>query len=78
MLNLILGVGISSAWKVIRTGTSVKLDLGPSIHLTEVGLLVVLLLLLIIVPAKNYHFNQPLGIFLILLYFIIMTYALLL
>ncbi|KAK4513095.1 DNA polymerase delta small subunit Cdc1 [Mucor velutinosus] len=61
LLNMVLGVGISSLYQFWRTGASYKLDIAPTIIISSAGLLTVLMSTLIAVSINGYRITKQLG-----------------
>ncbi|ORX50135.1 hypothetical protein DM01DRAFT_1337810 [Hesseltinella vesiculosa] len=70
LLNMVLGVGISSAYQTILTGAPYKLDIAPTILVSSCGLIVVLLSTLIVVNLNGYCMNKELGWWMISVYIV--------
>ncbi|KAI8065576.1 Sodium/calcium exchanger protein-domain-containing protein [Gongronella butleri] len=70
LLNMVLGVGISSAYQTLSTGQPYKLDIAPTILVSSGGLIVVLLSTLIVVNLNGYYMNKELGWWMISVYIV--------
>ncbi|KAI8364672.1 Sodium/calcium exchanger protein-domain-containing protein [Radiomyces spectabilis] len=73
LLNMVLGVGISSTYQTWTTGQSYTLDIAPTILVSCSGLIVVLISTLVVVSSNNYHINGSLGWWMIFVYFVCCT-----
>ncbi|KAI9313691.1 Sodium/calcium exchanger protein-domain-containing protein [Dichotomocladium elegans] len=70
LLNMVLGVGISSTYQIFKTGKPYQLDIAPTILVSAAGLITVLLSTLIMVNLNGYFINQYLGYWMISVYII--------
>ncbi|KAI9306990.1 hypothetical protein BJ944DRAFT_238252 [Cunninghamella echinulata] len=61
LLNMVLGVGISSTYQTLISGEPYKLDIAPTILVSSGGLITVLLSTLIVVNLNGYRINKELG-----------------
>ncbi|KAI7880523.1 hypothetical protein K492DRAFT_237219 [Lichtheimia hyalospora FSU 10163] len=68
LLNMVLGVGISSTYQALKTGVPYKLDIAPSILVSSAGLIIVLLSTLVVVNLNGYCINKELGWWMIIVY----------
>ncbi|KAG2195014.1 Sodium/calcium exchanger protein-domain-containing protein [Mucor mucedo] len=68
LLNMVLGVGISSTYQTWITGKPYELDIAPTILISSAGLITVLLSTLIVVNINGYHINKELGWWMIIVY----------
>ncbi|CAO3590951.1 unnamed protein product [Absidia cylindrospora] len=68
LLNMVLGVGLSSTYQTLLTGMPYKLDIAPTILLSSAGLITVLLSTLIVVNLNEYCINKELGWWMIAVY----------
>ncbi|CDS03981.1 hypothetical protein LRAMOSA06936 [Lichtheimia ramosa] len=68
LLNMVLGVGISSTYQALKTGVPYKLDIAPSILVSSTGLIIVLLSTLVVVNLNGYCINKELGWWMIIVY----------
>ncbi|KAI8340551.1 Sodium/calcium exchanger protein-domain-containing protein [Chlamydoabsidia padenii] len=68
LLNMVLGVGISSTYQTLLTGVPYKLDIAPTILLSSAGLITVLLSTLVVVNLNGYCINKELGWWMISVY----------
>ncbi|KAI9491908.1 Sodium/calcium exchanger protein-domain-containing protein [Zychaea mexicana] len=68
LLNMVLGIGISSAYQALKTGHPYELDVAPSILVSCSGLITVLLSTLIVVNLNDYCINKELGWWMIIVY----------
>ncbi|KAF1807671.1 Sodium/calcium exchanger protein-domain-containing protein [Mucor lusitanicus] len=68
LLNMVLGVGISSTYQTWVTGKPYELDIAPTILISSAGLITVLLSTLIVVNINGYHINSGLGWWMIIVY----------
>ncbi|KAF1805981.1 Sodium/calcium exchanger protein-domain-containing protein [Mucor lusitanicus] len=70
LLNMVLGVGISSLYQFWKTGASYKLDIAPTIIISSVGLLTVLSSTLIAVSINGYRITKQLGWWMVAVYLV--------
>ncbi|CAO3630283.1 unnamed protein product [Mucor fragilis] len=68
LLNMVLGVGISSLYQFWKTGASYKLDIAPTIIISSAGLLTVLMSTLIAVSINGYRITKQLGWWMVAVY----------
>ncbi|KAI8376246.1 Sodium/calcium exchanger protein-domain-containing protein [Radiomyces spectabilis] len=68
LLNMVLGVGISSTYQTWLTGKPYELEIAPTILISSTGLIVVLLSTLIVVNMNGYHITEGLGWWMIIIY----------
>ena len=68
LLDMVLGVGISSTYQTWITGKPYELDIAPTILISSAGLITVLLSTLIVVNINGYHINSGLGWWMIIVY----------
>ncbi|KAI8644695.1 Sodium/calcium exchanger protein-domain-containing protein [Parasitella parasitica] len=68
LLNMVLGVGISSLYQLWKTGRSYQLDIAPTIIISSVGLLTVLMSTLVAVSVNRYRVTKQLGWWMISVY----------
>ncbi|KAI7852520.1 Sodium/calcium exchanger protein-domain-containing protein [Circinella umbellata] len=68
LLNMVLGVGISSSYQIFKTGQPFELDIAPTILVSSAGLITVLLSTLIVVNLNGYRINENLGFWMIGIY----------
>ncbi|KAG2200287.1 hypothetical protein INT47_000280 [Mucor saturninus] len=68
LLNMVLGVGVSSLYQFWKTGNAYQLDIAPTIIVSSVGLLSVLLSTLLVVNMNGYCVTKNLGIWMIGVY----------
>ncbi|CEG65906.1 hypothetical protein RMATCC62417_02588 [Rhizopus microsporus] len=68
LLNMVLGVGISSTYQVWKLGRPYELNISPSILTSTLGLIIVLLSTLIVVYTNGYRVTSQLGIWMISIY----------
>ncbi|KAI9315457.1 Sodium/calcium exchanger protein-domain-containing protein [Dichotomocladium elegans] len=68
LLNMVLGVGISSTYQILKTGGPYKLDIAPTILVSSTGLITVLLSTLVVVNLNGYCINKQLGWWMIIVY----------
>ncbi|KAG1500047.1 hypothetical protein G6F47_005616 [Rhizopus delemar] len=68
LLNMVLGVGISSTYQTWITGKPYALDVAPTILISSCGLITVLLSTLVVVNINGYHINKSLGWWMIIIY----------
>ncbi|KAI8143011.1 Sodium/calcium exchanger protein-domain-containing protein [Fennellomyces sp. T-0311] len=68
LLNMVLGIGISSTYQAFKTGHPYQLDVAPSILVSCSGLITVLLSTLIVVNLNGYCINKELGWWMIIVY----------
>ncbi|KNE71639.1 hypothetical protein AMAG_16197 [Allomyces macrogynus ATCC 38327] len=75
MLNMVLGIGISSAYMTLHQGTpGARLqlnDVGASIVAALLGLLVIMVVMLIVVPLARFKVGKALGAMLVVLYAVV-------
>ncbi|KAJ3360088.1 hypothetical protein GGF32_008676 [Allomyces javanicus] len=75
MLNMVLGIGISSAYMTLQQGTpGARLqlhDVGASIVAALMGLLVIMVVMLIVVPLARFKVGKALGAMLVVLYAVV-------
>ncbi|KAI8992158.1 Sodium/calcium exchanger protein-domain-containing protein [Mycotypha africana] len=69
LLNMVLGVGVSSFYQTWKLGEAYKLDIAPTILISAGGLMTVLISTLIVVNINGYHVTQQLGWWMIFVYF---------
>lgn len=67
-IDMVLGVGISSAYQAFKTGHPYELDIAPSILVSCSGLITVLLSTLVVVNLNGYVINKGLGWWMIIVY----------
>ncbi|KAL9542047.1 hypothetical protein MBANPS3_008804 [Mucor bainieri] len=70
LLNMVLGVGISSLYQFWKTGASYKLDIAPTIIISSAGLLTVLMSTLIAVSINGYRITKQLGWWMVAVYLV--------
>ncbi|CAO3677066.1 unnamed protein product [Rhizopus stolonifer] len=68
LLNMVLGVGISSTYQTWTAGKPYMLDVAPTILISSCGLITVLLSTLVVVNMNGYHINEGLGWWMIIVY----------
>ncbi|KAI8353617.1 Sodium/calcium exchanger protein-domain-containing protein [Choanephora cucurbitarum] len=68
LLNMVLGVGISSTYQTWITGKPYELAIAPTILISSFGLITVLLSTLIVVNINGYHITKELGWWMIIVY----------
>ncbi|CEI93141.1 hypothetical protein RMCBS344292_07383 [Rhizopus microsporus] len=68
LLNMVLGVGISSTYQTWITSKPYELDIAPTIMISSCGLITVLLSTLVVVNINGYHINEGLGWWMIIVY----------
>ncbi|KAI8369057.1 Sodium/calcium exchanger protein-domain-containing protein [Blakeslea trispora] len=68
LLNMVLGVGISSTYQAWITGKPYELAIAPTILISSFGLITVLLSTLIVVNINGYHITKELGWWMIIVY----------
>lgn len=68
ILDMVLGVGISSTYQTWITGKPYALDVAPTILISSCGLITVLLSTLVVVNINGYHINKSLGWWMIIIY----------
>lgn len=68
LLNMVLGVGISSTYQAWLTGKPYELDIAPTILISSCGLITVLLSTLIVVNINGYNITEGLGWWMIIVY----------
>ncbi|CEP14885.1 hypothetical protein [Parasitella parasitica] len=68
LLNMVLGVGISSSYQLWKTGGSYRLDIAPTIIVSSVGLLTVLMSTLVAVSVNRYRVTKQLGWWMVTVY----------
>ncbi|RCH90900.1 hypothetical protein CU098_002111, partial [Rhizopus stolonifer] len=68
LLNMVLGVGISSTYQTWLTGKPYELAIAPTILISSFGLITVLLSTLIVVNINGYHITKGLGWWMIVVY----------
>lgn len=74
MLNLLLGVGLSGSYIIfINGGNPYHVEMGRSLSVSGVGLLIILIFTLIIVPLNRYWMSKRLGLVLIAAYASLLT-----
>ncbi|KAJ3373144.1 hypothetical protein GGF31_001132 [Allomyces arbusculus] len=75
MLNMVLGIGISSAYMTLQQGTpGARLhlnDVGASIVAALLGLLGIMVVMLIVVPLARFKVGKALGAMLVVLYAVV-------
>jgi sodium/potassium/calcium exchanger 6 len=65
---MVLGVGVSSTYQTWISGKPYQLDIAPTILISSAGLITVLLSTLIVVNINDYHINEGLGWWMIIVY----------
>ncbi|KAI8144519.1 Sodium/calcium exchanger protein-domain-containing protein [Fennellomyces sp. T-0311] len=70
LLNMVLGVGISSSYQIFKSGKPYDLDIAPTILVSSTGLITVLLSTLIVVNLNGYCINKKLGVWMIAVYIV--------
>lgn len=70
LLDMVLGVGVSSSYQIFKTGKPYQLDIAPTILVSAAGLIMVLLSTLVVVNLNGYYINKSLGIWMIAIYMI--------
>ncbi|KIK63129.1 hypothetical protein GYMLUDRAFT_242192 [Collybiopsis luxurians FD-317 M1] len=73
MLNILLGVGISGSYIISQTSQPYQLHFGPTLLVSNIGLLILLALTIVVVPLNGYFLSRTWGIFLIACYITLMT-----
>ena len=68
IVDMVLGVGISSTYQTWLTGKPYQLDIAPTILISSAGLITVLLSTLIVVNINGYRINEQLGYWMIIVY----------
>ncbi|KAI9283200.1 Sodium/calcium exchanger protein-domain-containing protein [Sporodiniella umbellata] len=68
LLNMVLGVGISSSYQSWITGKPYELDIAPTILVSSCGLITVLVSTLVVVNINGYRINKNLGWWMIFVY----------
>ncbi|KAI9263504.1 Sodium/calcium exchanger protein-domain-containing protein [Helicostylum pulchrum] len=68
LLNMVLGVGISSTYQTWISGKPYELDIAPTILISSAGLITVLLSTLTVVNINGYNINKELGWWMIIVY----------
>ncbi|KAI7903608.1 Sodium/calcium exchanger protein-domain-containing protein [Cokeromyces recurvatus] len=68
LLNMVLGIGISSTYQTWITGKPYELDIAPSILISCAGLIAVLISTLLVVNINGYHITKHLGWWMIIVY----------
>lgn len=68
IVDMVLGVGISSLYQFWKTGASYKLDIAPTIIISSAGLLTVLMSTLIAVSINGYRITKQLGWWMVAVY----------
>ncbi|KAI8364583.1 Sodium/calcium exchanger protein-domain-containing protein [Blakeslea trispora] len=61
LLNMVLGVGVSSLYQNLKSGTAYKLEIAPTIIISSFGLITVLMSTLVVVNTNEYHMTKSLG-----------------
>jgi sodium/potassium/calcium exchanger 6 len=73
MLNILLGVGVSSTYMIRQTGEPYPLALSTTLLVSSIGLLALLIATLVVVPLNGYWINRPWAFVLIASYVIVMV-----
>lgn len=73
MLNVLLGVGLSSSYIIASTGQPYAIQFSPTLIVSGCGLLLVLLATLIIVPLNGFLMSRRLGLALITAYVVVLA-----
>ncbi|KAI7869342.1 Sodium/calcium exchanger protein-domain-containing protein [Spinellus fusiger] len=68
LLNMVLGVGVSSTYQAWKTHRPYPLTIAPAIVVSSAGLMVVLTSTLLVAVYNNYQINQYLGWWMIFVY----------
>ncbi|KAI8879513.1 hypothetical protein K501DRAFT_193415 [Backusella circina FSU 941] len=68
LLNMVLGIGISSTYQTWLTGKPFELDIAPTILISSGGLITVLLSTLVVVNINGYYITKQLGWWMIIVY----------
>ncbi|KAI9173295.1 MAP kinase kinase Wis1 [Blastocladiella emersonii ATCC 22665] len=78
MLNLVLGVGVSSAYVALRNGAphTVSLRVGQSITIVNLGVCAIVALALVYLPTRRYAVDRVFGLGLVAAYVVLVTVAL--
>ncbi|KAI9277934.1 Sodium/calcium exchanger protein-domain-containing protein [Umbelopsis sp. AD052] len=61
MLNLLLGIGISATYVTTQRNEPYAIEVGPTIAVSGIGLLVILISALILVPLNKYRMSRAFG-----------------
>ncbi|KAI9251195.1 Sodium/calcium exchanger protein-domain-containing protein, partial [Sporodiniella umbellata] len=78
LLNMVLGVGISSTYQIWKSGKPYKLNIASSILVALTGLVVVLVSTIIAVNMNGYRITRHLGVWMISVYLCCIVISLLL
>ncbi|KAI8994708.1 Sodium/calcium exchanger protein-domain-containing protein [Pilobolus umbonatus] len=70
LLNMVLGVGVSSFYQTWKSGKSYPIVIAPTIVISSIGLILVLLSTLILVNMNGYRITKQLGWWMIGIYMI--------
>ncbi|KAH8556510.1 Sodium/calcium exchanger protein-domain-containing protein [Umbelopsis sp. PMI_123] len=73
MLNLLLGIGISATYVTTQRNEPYAIEVGPTIAVSSIGLLVILVSSLILVPLNKYRMSRAFGYAWIAIYVICTT-----
>lgn len=74
MLNILLGVGLSGSYIIYQNeGKPYHVDMGKTLVVSGVSLLIVLVATLILVPLNGYWMNRRLGAGLIAAYGVVLA-----
>ncbi|KAI7868061.1 Sodium/calcium exchanger protein-domain-containing protein [Spinellus fusiger] len=68
LLNMVLGVGISSTYQIWKTGQAYPLEVSPTILISAAGLVLVLVSTIVITSLNGYRIDVKLGWWLIFVY----------
>ncbi|KAF9922728.1 hypothetical protein FBU30_007149 [Linnemannia zychae] len=68
LLNMLLGVGLSGTYMTLKTGTSIPLQVSPTLIVSIVGVLITLLAAMVVVPQNGYIMSRSWGWFLVGMY----------
>ncbi|KAI9484160.1 MAG: Sodium/calcium exchanger protein-domain-containing protein [Benjaminiella poitrasii] len=68
LLNMVLGIGVSSTYQTWISGKPYELDIAPTILISSAGLITVLLSTLIVVNVNGYYITKQLGWWMIIVY----------
>ncbi|KAI9477909.1 MAG: Sodium/calcium exchanger protein-domain-containing protein, partial [Benjaminiella poitrasii] len=78
LLNMVLGVGISSLYQIWKSDTYYQLDIAPTIVISALGLLTVLMSMLLVVNLNGFRMTKSLGVWMISVYLVCCSINLLL
>jgi sodium/potassium/calcium exchanger 6 len=73
LLDLLLGIGISATYVTTQRNEPYAIEVGPTIAVSGIGLLIILISALILVPLNKYKMSRAFGYSWIAIYVICTT-----